>query len=352
MRKKKPAYLDIYQTLRNAISEGVYPYGTKLPSKRSLSSQFNLSLVTIEHALELLNEEGYIEPKERAGLFVTYRSDSVLNVQEEIDSEFSFPTDIPEDSFPFSVLARTIRRVLSEYQEEILIKSPPHGLPLLQGAIANHLLTSRGIHVQPEQILIGSGAEYLYGLIVMMLGRDKVYGVEDPSYETILKMYEANGVTVEKLKLGSNGIRSGELERSTADVLHITPFHSWPTGITADASKRREYLRWAEKRNAILIEDDYDSEFTLSGKPADTLFGMEPDHHVIYLSTFSKTIAPSVRIGYMILPKDRLEDFEKKAGFYSCTVSTFSQLILYELIHSGDYERQINRIRRRRRRSR
>ena len=352
MRKKKPAYLDIYQTLRNAISEGVYPSGTKLPSKRSLSSQFNLSLVTIEHALELLNEEGYIEPKERAGLFVTYRSDSVLNVQEEIDSEFSFPTDVPEDSFPFSVLARTIRRVLSEYQEEILIKSPPHGLPLLQGAIANHLLTSRGIHVQPEQILIGSGAEYLYGLIVMMLGRDKVYGVEDPSYETILKMYEANGVTVEKLKLGSNGIRSGELERSTADVLHITPFHSWPTGITADASKRREYLRWAEKRNAILIEDDYDSEFTLSGKPADTLFGMEPDHHVIYLSTFSKTIAPSVRIGYMILPKDRLEDFEKKAGFYSCTVSTFSQLILYELIHSGDYERQINRIRRRRRRSR
>ena len=352
MKKKKPAYLDIYQTLRNTITEGVYPYGTKLPSKRSLSSQFNLSLVTIEHALELLNEEGYIEPKERAGLFVTYRSDTVLNVQEEIDSEFSLPTDVPDDSFPFSVLARTIRRVLSEYQEEILIKSPSHGLPLLQGAIANHLLTSRGIHVQPEQILIGSGAEYLYGLIVTMLGRDKVYGVEDPSYETILKMYEANGVTVEKLKLGSNGIRSGELERSTADVLHITPFHSWPTGITADASKRREYLRWAEKRNAVLIEDDYDSEFTLSGKPADTLFGMEPDHHVIYLSTFSKTIAPSVRIGYMILPKERLEDFEKKAGFYSCTVSTFSQLILYELIHSGDYERQINRIRRRRRRSR
>ena len=352
MKKKKPAYLDIYQTLRNTITEGVYPYGTKLPSKRSLSSQFNLSLVTIEHALELLNEEGYIEPKERAGLFVTYRSDTVLNVQEEIDSEFSLPTDVPDDSFPFSVLARTIRRVLSEYQEEILIKSPSHGLPLLQGAIANHLLTSRGIHVQPEQILIGSGAEYLYGLIVTMLGRDKVYGVEDPSYETILKMYEANGVTVEKLKLGSNGIRSGELERSTADVLHITPFHSWPTGITADASKRREYLRWAEKRNAVLIEDDYDNEFTLSGKPADTLFGMEPDHHVIYLSTFSKTIAPSVRIGYMILPKERLEDFEKKAGFYSCTVSTFSQLILYELIHSGDYERQINRIRRRRRRSR
>lgn len=349
MERKKPAYLELYQVLRTAITDGTYPYGSKLPSKRSLSSQYRLSLVTIEHALELLNEEGYIEPKERAGLFVSYRSDTVLPVTEELDAISSVPEKLPEDSFPFSVIARTIRRVLSEYQEDILIKSPPHGHPLLQNAIASHLAKSRGIHVRPEQILIGSGSEYLYGLLVVLLGRDRLYGVEDPSYETIQNVYRSNGVELDLLKLGSNGIRSEELKRTNADILHITPYHSWPTGISADASKRREYLAWATERDRILIEDDYDSEFTLSGKPADTLFGLEPDHHVIYLSTFSRTIAPAVRIGYMILPMDWLAGFEEKAGFYSCSVSTFSQLLLYELIHSGDYERHLNRIRRNRR---
>ncbi|MBR3346122.1 MAG: PLP-dependent aminotransferase family protein [Solobacterium sp.] len=350
MKKKIPAYLELYQQLRNAITDGTYPYGSKLPSKRSISSQYRLSLVTIEHALELLNEEGYIEPKERAGLFVSYRSDTVLPVTEELDAVYTIPEKLPEDSFPFSVIARTIRRVVSEYQEEILVKSPPHGHPLLQNAIATHLAMSRGIHVKPEQILIGSGSEYLYGLLVVLLGRDLLYGVEDPSYETIQNVYRSNGVELDLLKLGNNGIRSEELKRTKADVLHITPFHSWPTGITADASKRREYLDWAVNHDRILIEDDYDSEFTLSGKPADTLFAMEPDYHVIYLNTFSRTIAPSVRIGYMLLPMKWLNVFEEKAGFYSCSVSTFSQLLLYELIHSGDYERHINRIRRNRRR--
>ena len=347
--KQKPAYLTLYEELRREISEGAFPYGSKLPSKRSLSERYRLSLVTVEHAIELLDEEGYIETRERAGLFVTYRAEYTLSVHEEIEEPAPMPEGASDEYFPFSVFSRTVRRVLSDYQEEVLVKSPRDGLPRLQSAIAGYLHTGRGIRVRPDQIIIGSGSEYLYGLIVILLGREKLYGVEDPSYEPILRIYEANGVATDKLKLGSHGIRSRELERTEADVLHITPYHSWPSGISADVSKRREYIEWARKRNAVLIEDDYDSEFTLTGKPADTLFAMEPDQHVIYLNTFSKTIAPSIRIGFMILPLTLLEEYRKKAGGYSCSVSTFSQLILYELIESGDYERHINRMRRKRR---
>ncbi len=353
MKSRKPAYLTLYQTLRQRITDGAFPYGSRFPSKRSLAAQYDLSLVTVEHAIELLDEEGYIETRERTGIFVTYRKDSMVPVHEEEESFFrNAGTDVSEDAFPFSVLARTIRRVLSEYQEEILIKSPSSGLPQLRSAIAAHLLAGRGISVRPEQIIIGSGAEYLYGMLVNILGRDRIFGIEEPSYEIIRKVYQASGITTEPLKMGRNGIMSSELNRSNASVLHITPYHSWPTGITADASKRREYLAWAAARNAVLIEDDYDSEFTLSGKPADTLFGTSEYDQVIYISTFSRTIAPSIRIGFMILPESLLTAFHKKAGFYSCPVSTFSQLILYELLRNGDYERHLNRIRRGRRRRR
>ena len=353
MKSRKPAYLTLYQTLRQRITDGAFPYGSRFPSKRSLAAQYDLSLVTVEHAIELLDEEGYIETRERSGIFVTYRKDTMIEVHEEEESfSAGAESELSDDGFPFSVLARTIRKVLSEYQEEILIKSPSAGLPQLRSAIAAHLMAGRGIAVLPEQIIIGSGAEYLYGMLVNILGRDRIFGIEEPSYEIIRKVYQASGVTAEPLKMGRNGIMSSELNRSKASVLHITPYHSWPTGITADASKRQEYLAWAAERNAVLIEDDYDSEFTLSGKPADTLFGTADYDQVIYLSTFSRTIASSIRIGFMILPESLLSDYRKKAGFYSCPVSTFSQLILYELLRNGDYERHLNRIRRGRRRRR
>lgn len=347
--KAKPAYLHVYEDLRRTISTGGFPYGSKLPSKRSLAAKYGLSLVTIEHAIELLNEEGYIETRERAGLFVSYRSESVMNVNEEEETPFEFSAAAVSETFPYGIFARTVRRVLSEYQEDIFVKSPGSGLPQLQKAIASYLHSARGIIVDPSRIIIGSGSEYLYSLIVTLLGRDQLYGIEEPSYEKIQKLYEASGIKVDHLKLGTNGIRSHELSRTEARILHITPYHSWPSGISADISKRREYLAWAKQRGGVIIEDDYDSEFALNGKPADTLFAMDQEGLVIYLSTFSRTIAPSVRAGFMILPENRMDAFKEKAGFYSCTVSTFSQLILYELIRSGDYARQINRMRRRRR---
>ena len=242
-----------------------------------------------------------------------------------------------------------MRKVLTTYGENILIKSPNCGCEQLRKAIASYLARSRGIVVDASQILIGSGAEYMYSLIVQMLGRESIYALESPSYDMIRKVYIANGASCDMLAMGTDGIKTSELEKTKASVLHITPFNSYPSGITATASKRREYIRWAKERDGYIIEDDFDSEFTVSTKSEDTVFSLEPEKTVIYMNTFSKTVAPSMRIGYMVFPKDFPEKIREKISFYSCTVPIFEQYVLAEFINSGDFERHINRIRRKRR---
>ena len=199
--------------------------------------------------------------------------------------------------------------------------------------------------MRPEQIVVGSGAEYLYGLVVQLLGRGERCALEDPSYEKIRLVYEANGAHCEKLPLGADGIESAALDACTARVLHVTPFHSSPSGVTATAAKRREYARWARERDAYIIEDDYDAEFSALLKPVETVFSLAPER-VIYMNTFTKTIAPAMRMGYMVLPEGLMARFEEQLGFYSCTVPVFEQYVLAEFIRSGELERYINRRRR------
>ena len=184
---------------------------------------------------------------------------------------------------------------------------------------------------------------------MQLLGADRVYAIEDPSYDKIRRVYRACGVQVEALKMGRNGVRTAELERSTATVLHVTPFNSYPSGATADASKRQAYLCWAESRGGWLIEDNYDAELTVSKKHEDTLFSLSQTGRVLYLNTFSQTIAPSIRVGYLVLPEKLLPEFDRRLGFYSCTVPVFEQYVLAELLQSGNFERHLNRVRRRRR---
>ena len=232
---------------------------------------------------------------------------------------------------------------------QLFVKSPNQGCLELRNAISNYLARSNRITVLPKQIIIGSGAEYFYSLIVQFLGGQRKFALENPSYNKIKQVYEANGVTCDMLELGQDGIKSNELEKTDATVLHITPFHSFPSGVTASVSKRHEYLRWAEKRNGYIVEDNYDSELTVSKKNEDTVFSLSDKGRVIYLNTFSHTIAPSMRIGYMVLPEQMVEEFHEKLGFYSCSVPVFEQYVLAELINSGDFERHINRVRRARR---
>ncbi len=248
------AYLQLYHQLRGDIVAGAYPNGSKLPSKRLLAESAGVSLVTVEHAYAILCDEGYLESRERSGYFVVYRAgDCFPGVEAAARAEAALRPAANE--FPFSVLARTMRRVLSDYGEALLVKSPNNGCAALRGAIADYLARSRGIRVRPAQIVIGSGAEYLYGLIVQLLGHERVYGVENPSYEKIRRVYQANGVVCDPLRLGADGIRTDELARTEATVLHVTPFHSFPSGVTASAGKRAEYVRWAWERRGCIVED-------------------------------------------------------------------------------------------------
>ncbi|MBQ9979686.1 MAG: PLP-dependent aminotransferase family protein [Oscillospiraceae bacterium] len=352
--KKKFAYLQLYSRIRQNIIDKVYPYGSRLPSKRTLAEQSGVSVITVEHAYNILCDEGYAEARERSGYFVIYREKDCLPVV-QTDIRVSAPTvqrHSTDHTFPFTVFAKTMRRVLSDYGDRILIKSPNDGCRELREAIAAYLARSRGIMVQSSQVFIGSGAEYLYSLAVRLFGRDRIFALEDPSYEQIKSVYLSNGVQCDMLKMGPDGIRSEALRRTRATVLHVTPFDSYPSAVTASASKRREYITWARERNGFIVEDDFASEFSPSTKSEDTLFSLAPDGPVIYMNTFSKTIAPSIRVGYMVLPECLLENYRQKTGFYSCTVPTFEQYVLAEFINSGDFERHINRVRRNIRRQR
>ncbi len=366
--KKQPEYLNIYYKLRDQITSGAYDFGQRLPSKRQLSDTEHLSVITIGHAYDLLAEEGYVEARERSGYYVSYNdadpflanapenaatqavrnnsltdSSSLEKINAPYKEEFVVP---PVTNFPFLSYAKTVRRVLSDEGEKLFVKSENQGRLDLRQAIAAYLLRNRGMKVSPEQILVGSGAEYLYGIIVMMLGRDRIYGIEDPSYEMIEKIYAQNGASIEKLQMGPDGITSSALQRTKSGVLHVTPFHSYPSGATADASKRAEYINWAKHRDAFIVEDDYDSEFTVKTRREDTLFSIEPKRHVIYINTFSRTISHATRVGYMVLPSELCNELLSKVSFFSCTVPVLDQVVLRELLNSGEFERHINRVRR------
>lgn len=350
--KGQKAYIQLYENLRSDIISGVFPFGSKLPSKRTLADECGISVVTAEHSLALLCDEGYIEPRERSGYFVIFSPGDLYPVGKETATHhLPRKEQYPAHSFPFSVMAKTMRRVLTDYGEDILIKSPNCGVIELREALAAYLSRSRGIKADPECIIIGSGAEYMYGLIVSLLGRERTWGIEEPSYEKIEKVYRTQGVNFQKLPLGQDGISSSALRQTTASVLHISPFRSFPSGVTASASKRREYIRWADDGERFIVEDDFESEFTLSKKAADTVFSLAKKENVIYLNTFSQTISPSLRVGYMVLPPALAKEFKEKIGFYSCTVPAFEQYVLAELITSGAFERHINRVRRARRKA-
>ena len=342
-----PAYMQLYYQLRRDIVEGAYPFGTKLPSKRLLAEETGTSVITVEHTYSILLDEGYAKSKTRSGYFVIYKESDFLTSPPENDKQKPRPSSYTaEGGFPFSVLSKTMRRVLTEYGENILIKSPNQGCPELREAIRSYLARANGITVSTDQIIIGAGAEYLYSLIVQLIGKRGAYAIEDPSYEKIRQVYEANGAVCLPLPLAENGINSEALKNTEARLLHITPFNSYPSGITADVSKRIEYLAWAEKNEAYIVEDNFDSELTVSKKNEDTVFSLDKGGKVIYVNTFSKTVAPSVRMGYMVLPEKLLLEYKSKLGFYSCTVPVFEQYVLAQLINSGDFERHINKLRR------
>ena len=347
-KEKRPVYLQLYNQIREDIVNDILRFDSKLPSIRALAEELGISTVTVEHAYALLSDEGYVESRERSGYVVSFRKADGFASPAKTTHKYHPATETKHayPDFPLSVLSKTMRRVLTEHGDLLLEKSPNNGCAELREAIRQYLARNRGISVDTEQIIIGSGSEYLYEHIIMMLGRSHTYGIESPSYKKIEEIYHASEVSYELLPLSHDGIDSATLSNTTASVIHTTPYRSFPTGVSATASKLHEYVRWANQKNRYIIEDDFESEFSVSTKPTDTLFALSKNDNVIYLNTFSKTISPSLRIGYMVLPKHLVKTYEEKLGFYSCTVPTFMQYVLTELLNNGDFERHINRVRR------
>lgn len=235
---------------------------------------------------------------------------------------------------------------MSDEADNLMASSPSIGVAALRSSIADYLFQFRGMTVNPEQIIIGAGTEYLYGLIIQLLGRKKTYAVEDPGYQKITKIYQANEVSCIPIPMDRNGIDIQYLDSTNADVLHISPSHHFPTGIVTPISRRYELLSWAAKaQDRYIIEDDYDSEFRLLGKPIPSLQSIDVLEKVIYMNTFSKTLTSTIRISYMVLPQSLMEIYKSKLNFYSCTVSTFEQYTLARFIEKGHFEKHINRMR-------
>lgn len=344
---KEPAYLQLYRMLRKDIVEKVYRLGEKLPSKRIISTETGVSLITVQHSLELLCDEGYIEPKERSGYFVAYRTEDFYDrpTSPVITSQTSLQMPLGAGAFSYDMLTKAIRKVMQDGGEKLLARTDAQGAWELRVELAAYMARNRGMRVNPAQIIVGAGAEYLYSLLGQLFPTDSVIAVEDPCYEKIQKVYQVTEHSVDALKMGADGILSSELARTNATILHVTPFHSYPSGVSASSSKKQEYLRWA-KEGRYIIEDNYDSELTVSSRMEDPLFSLDEKDHVIYLNTFSKTIAPSIRVGYMVLPEALLNEYQEKLGFYACTVPALEQYLIAELMRSGEFERHLNRVRR------
>lgn len=348
----KNKYYSLYSCIRNDILNGRLQRGEKLPSKRALAANLSVSVVTVQMAYAQLLAEGYIISKERSGYFVAdfsveSRGEMPLVYREEIKGK-NYAFDLvsgstPAELFPFSVWARLMRNVLSDEGEHLLERIPCCGDLSLRREIAAYLYRMRGVTVDPANIVVGAGAEYLYGMVVQLLGCDKLFAVENPGYGKIYSTYKLYGARCTFIAVNKDGIDPAVVESSEADVLHISPSHQFPTGAVIPVANRVRLIKWARDSGSYIVEDDYDSEFRLVGNPLQSMLELCPDK-VIYINTFSKSLAPSMRMGYMVLPPELCARFNELFGNSANVVPLFEQKTLSVMIGSGHFERHINRL--------
>ena len=356
-------YESLYKCIKNDILQGKLCAGEKLPSKRSFAKNLGISVITVENAYGQLSDEGYIYSMPKRGFYV---SDIDMVANPNTSAKTSADANLFDDSasiacspyfadfssnqtdseiFPFTIWTKSVRSVLNDNRIQLMINPPCGGILPLRNAIARYLGDFRGMKVAPHQIIIGAGTEYLYGLLIQLLGKDLIYGVENPGYHKIGKICKSMDVSYRHVDLDENGVSIHELEEKKIDIIHTSPSHHFPTGIVTPVSRRYELLGWAaKKKQHYIIEDDYDSELRLSGKPFPTLQSIDVSGKVIYMNTFTKTLASTVRISYMVLPEDLAKRFYSELSFYSCTVSNFEQYTLAQFMENGSFEKHINRL--------
>ena len=351
-----PLYEYLYRRIREDILSGKLTAGERLPSKRALAEHLQLSVITVEGAYAQLEAEGYLYTLPKRGFFVS-------QVDRTPAPKATEPPAVPEEEaarqwrldlksnqvdtarFPVSTWARLTRQVLSEDGAALLRPVPHQGLGALRRAIADDLRDYRGMSVSPEQIIVGAGAEYLYLLLAQLLGPDAVFAAEDPGYPKIRQVYGKCGAACRPVPLDAQGMDLAALAASGATVAHLSPSHHYPTGLVTPIARRQALLRWAEEVDGFIIEDDYDSEFRFSGRPLPTLQSIDRSGRVLYMNTFSQTISPSMRVGFVVLPPRLLERYRRELDFYACTVPALEQHVLARFLSGGYYEQHLSRMR-------
>lgn len=354
-------YEYLYRCIKKDILEGVLAENSRLPSKREFAKHQKISLKTVENAYEQLLAEGYIYAVEKRGYYVAsignrdkkricYETHVPFSIYSPESPDEEYFADFTSNQaairmFPYDTWAKTVRSILSRGDADMLRTVPYQGLYELRGEIAKYLYGFRGMQVSPDCIIIGAGTEYLYVRLIQLLGRNRIYALEDPGYRKIAKIYKANDVKWEYIAVDENGIQLEKLCQSNAGIVHVSPAHHFPTGAIMPAVRRHGLLDWAESdRERYIIEDDYDSEFRFSRRPVPAIQGLRHNHRVIYMNTFSKTLAPAIRISYMVLPQKLMERYVDTMNFYSCTVSALEQYAMAEFMRKGYFERHIHRM--------
>lgn len=353
--------------LANAIKRDILSRkinaGEKLPSKRNLAANLGISTITVERAYGQLVLEGYVQSIPKSGYF------AIEKLPAPVKSGFSHFSSSPEESrpeffadfasnsanpcdFPFDLWTKCIRKALSENRKELLTPSPAQGMYRLRAAISNHVREFRGLEASPENIVVGAGAEQLYAILAFLMG-DRRICLENPGYDRALKIYAMSGKDICYANLDSSGISVGEIESLRCDAVHLSPGHQFPTGIVMPVSRRYEILAWAGKKDGrIVVEDDYDSEFRMQGRPLPALAGIDGEGKVVYLNTFSKSLSGTLRVAYMALPCALMQKYKASYSGLNCAVSVFEQTALAIFMESGAFGRHISRMRLRYRKKR
>ena len=357
----KPLYQQLYESLAQQIRTGRLRSGDRLPGKRSLASQLAVAVNTVDTAYQMLVAEGYLEAKPKSGFFVLEYMDALPAVQRrEPSPALSSFEEAPHPRFDLSTggvdTALFPFRTWGRIQKELLYASPEllshghrQGDTALRQNLASYLRAYRGVDCSAEQVVVGAGVEYLLGLLAQLL-RGSIAAIENPGYDRSRTILENNGISCRCVDIDSNGLSPSSLEASGANLCYITPSHHFPTGVTMPVGRRAQLLRWAQSETnglgRYILEDDYDAEFRFDMRPIPSLQGIAgPDGPVVYLCTFSKSLAPSIRIACMVLPPELLERYRTAFGSYSNTVSRFEQQTLCRFLEEGYFTRHLARMR-------
>lgn len=357
-KSEVPLYEQIYDYIKKDIQCKRIQSGEKLPSTRSLSKYLEVSRSTVELAYEQLLSEGYVEAEPCRGYFAAqidglYQLKPVARkiaekpVQKKPQYKYDFtPNGVDLKSFPYNAWRKLSRDSLLDDKAEMFRLGEAQGELGLRSAICDYLHQARGVNCHPEQIIVGAGNDYLLMLLTTVIGQNHKVALENPTYKQAYKLFKNLSYEVCTVDMDSKGMEIAKLTDSQADIAFVMPSHQYPLGIVMPIKRRMSLLKWAKEQDGrYIIEDDYDSEFRYKGKPIPALQGYDSHDRVIYMGTFSKSIAPAIRMSYMVLPKPLLKLYRERSSFLNSTVSKVDQMILWKFIEEGYYERHLNKTR-------